>query len=149
MASTSDEQISSDVAYLLQEYNDKKENVTSMTIAYGDKRVIREIPLDQHKTHAHPTVEINAESTDEYYTLILIDADARHQSNSINGPYLHWILANFQDATIVDAHTLCTYQALKVGSNDQHRLIFLIYRSKERISASPIIEQENRRQFPL
>ena len=70
MTNTSDEQISSDVAYLLQEYNAKKENVTSMTITYGDKRVIREIPLDQHKTHAHPTVEINAESTDEYYTLV-------------------------------------------------------------------------------
>ena len=42
-----------------------------------------------------------------------------------------------------------TYQAPKVGSDDQHRLIFLLYRSKEPISASPIIEQEKRRQFPL
>ncbi|CAF1069981.1 unnamed protein product [Adineta ricciae] len=149
MTNTSDEQISPDVAYLLQEYNDKEENVTSMTITYGDKRVVREIPLDQHKTHAHPTVEINAESTDGYYTLILIDADAPHQSNPVNGPYLHWVIANFQGATIVDAHTLCTYQAPKVGSDDQHRLIFLLYQSKDPISASPIIEQEKRRQFPL
>lgn len=70
MTQSSTEQTSADVAYLLQEYNEKKENVTMMNIAYGDRRVVREIPLDSHKTHAHPTVEIETPSDDVYYTLV-------------------------------------------------------------------------------
>ncbi|UJR32294.1 hypothetical protein I4U23_019758 [Adineta vaga] len=149
MTHISDEQVSSDVTYLLHEYDAKKDNVTIMTITYGDRKVIRENSFDQHKTHAHPTVEIDTVSSEAYYTLILIDTDAPHKDNPINSPYLHWIIANFQGTTIVDAHTLCTYQAPKVGSDDKHRFIFLLYESNEPIGALPIIEQEKRRRFPL
>lgn len=61
---------SSNVAHLLEQYDDKKDNVTIMTITYGDRKVVREIPLDPHKTHAHPAVEINTPSEDVYYTLV-------------------------------------------------------------------------------
>jgi hypothetical protein len=44
---------------------------------------------------------------------------------------------------------LGTCQAPKVGSNDKHRLMYLLYQSNEQITATPIIEQEKRRQFPL
>ena len=67
--------ISSDVAYLLQEYEDKKDNVTMLTITYGERKVVREIPLDQHKTHAHPTVEIENISNEAYYTLVISSSD--------------------------------------------------------------------------
>jgi hypothetical protein len=39
MATTSDKQVNSNVAYLLQEYDDKKDNVTIITITYSDWRV--------------------------------------------------------------------------------------------------------------
>ena len=70
MTQSSKEQTSADAAYLLQEYHEKKENVTAMNIAYGDRRVVREIPLDPHKTHAHPTVEIETPEENVYYTLV-------------------------------------------------------------------------------
>jgi hypothetical protein len=70
MTTSSDEQVSADVAYLIQEYDAKKDNVTMMTITYGDHKVVREIALDQHKTHAHPTVEIDTLSNEVYYTLV-------------------------------------------------------------------------------
>ena len=44
---------------------------------------------------------------------------------------------------------LGTYQAPKVGTEDKHRFIFLLYQSNEQITSAPIIEQEKRRQFPL
>jgi hypothetical protein len=70
MTTSSDEQVSSDVVYLTQEYDAKKDNVTMLTITYGDRKVVREISLDQHKTHAHPTVEIDSLSNEAYYTLV-------------------------------------------------------------------------------
>lgn len=70
MTTLSNEQINPNVSYLLQQYDDKKDNVTIMTITYGDRKVVREIPIDQHKTHAHPTIEINTPSDDVYYTLV-------------------------------------------------------------------------------
>jgi len=149
MTNTSNDQVDANVAYLLQEYDDKKENVTVMNIAYGDRRVVREIPLDQHKIHAHPTVEIETPTDNVYYTLVLLDADAPSHDSPTHSPYLHWIITNFQGATIVDAHTLCTYQAPKVGPEDKHRLIFLLYQSNEQITATPIIDQEKRGPFPL
>ncbi len=44
---------------------------------------------------------------------------------------------------------LGNYQAPKAGAEDKHRFIFLLYQSNEQIKASPIVEQEKRRQFPL
>ena len=82
-ASSPDESVSSDVAYLLEEYDEKKENVTMMNITYGERRVVREIPLDQHKTHAHPTVEIENISNEAYYTLVSSSSD-RSRSSSAN-----------------------------------------------------------------
>ncbi len=42
-----------------------------------------------------------------------------------------------------------TYQAPKVGADDKHRLIFLLYQSNEQIPLTTILEQDKRRQFPL
>jgi hypothetical protein len=67
---SSNEQVNSNIAYSLQQYDDKKDSMTIMTITYSDRKVVREISLDQHKTHAHPTVEIDKPSSEAYYTLL-------------------------------------------------------------------------------
>lgn len=57
--------------------------------------------------------------------------------------HIHFILVS------LDFIFLGTYQAPKVGADDKHRLIFLLYQSNEQITSKSIIEQEDRHQFPL
>lgn len=49
----------------------------------GERRVVREIPLDQHKTHAHPAEEIENISNEVYYTLVSTYSD-RSRLSSVN-----------------------------------------------------------------
>ncbi|CAF1082787.1 unnamed protein product [Rotaria sordida] len=144
--------ISSDVQYLIDQINETKNNKNLLEISYGNEKVNGNNHLTKEQTQQQPNIKINKQSQDNTYrTLIMIDPDAPSSDQPITGPFIHWILSNFQGNNGIDGQAICPYMGPGPRSGTgRHRYIFLLYQSTEQVKEEKKFDDiPQRRKFPL
>ncbi|CAF4103926.1 unnamed protein product, partial [Rotaria sordida] len=121
-------------------------------ISYGNEKVNGNNHLTKEQTQQQPNIKINKQSQDNTYrTLIMIDPDAPSSDQPITGPFIHWILSNFQGNNGIDGQAICPYMGPGPRSGTgRHRYIFLLYQSTEQVKEEKKFDDiPQRRKFPL
>ncbi|CAF3296671.1 unnamed protein product [Rotaria socialis] len=145
-------EISSDVSYLINQINEIINNKNILEIIYEDEKINGNNCLTKEQTQQKPTIKMSQHyQNNKYLTLIMIDPDAPSSDQPITGPFIHWMLANFQENNEIDGLSICPYMGPgpRPGTG-RHRYIFLLYESTEQIKEEKTFNDiPQRRKFPL
>ncbi|CAF3538314.1 unnamed protein product [Adineta steineri] len=146
------EEISSDVGYLLNLLNETNICDNKFEIIYNNQTINGKNQITKEETQEQPNIIINKQSEyKKYLTLVMIDPDAPSSDNPITGPFIHWILASFNHIHGEDGQNICKYMGPGPRSGTgKHRYIFLLYESDAQIKEDYILDTiPQRRKFPL
>ncbi|CAF0967437.1 unnamed protein product [Rotaria sordida] len=124
--------ISPDVGYVREQYNAGKCKNDALNIQYNNKQFQDGDELKRGDTQTEPKVQINVDtdSQNSHFTLVMIDPDAPQRGNERAGPWLHWIQAGFVGNDIKSGKTLADYQGPAPPSGTgPHQYVFLLYKS--------------------
>ncbi|CAF1423932.1 unnamed protein product [Rotaria sordida] len=146
------EEISSDVAYLLNLSEKFQNNSNELQIKYENDFVNPGSRLTKEQAKEEPFIQINIlPEQNTFRTLVMIDPDAPSPSQPITGPFIHWIKANFQDNHLNNGENICPYMGPGPReATGEHRYIFLLYQSNQIIKQDKQFNSiPERRKFTL